>query len=186
MSTSRYLLRSRKVVKKRQNCVHVVIECPQRSAWSAQVIIRAFHDFRDSSIYDIIQSDIKVTQKRRKLCLQKERWYSIEQKSMPINPRHCCNSFVNTEVDTVMEFLALGNMICWKVTQKCWKLCLQKQRWYSIERKSMPMNPRHCCNFFVNTKVDTVMEFLAIKKCDLLKFLKIYMTYVMFVYLQRW
>ena len=78
----------------------------ESSAWSAQVIIRAFHDFRDSSIYDIIQSDIKVTQKRRKLCLQKQRWYSIERKSMPINPRHCCNSFVNTKVPTVMEFLA--------------------------------------------------------------------------------
>ena len=59
-------------------------------------------------------------------------------------------------------------------------VCLQI---FSIERKSMPNNPRHCCNSFVNTKVDTVMEFLATKKCDLMKFPK---TLVMFVCLQRW
>ena len=118
----------------------------ERSAWSAQVIIRAFHDFRDSSIYDIIQSAIKVTQKRRKLCLQKQRWYSIERKSMPINSRHCCNSFVNTKVPTVMELMVvtLWNMICWNL--KIYKthvmfVCLQ--RWYSIEQKSMQINPRH-------------------------------------------
>ena len=65
---------------------------------------------------------------------------------MPINSRHCCNSFVNTKVPTVMELMVVIMKYDLLKFPKIYKtrvmfVCLQ--RWYSIEQKSMQINPRH-------------------------------------------